>query len=184
MKVHPIPHASFETTVSRFIQILHQCSVSWKITPLYFFISNLYTFDKKNPSKWNFQTFEWLGENYQIPYIKFETTRQFFFNFASLFSVMRDNSSVFFSWNCTWFGEKEPIKVQNFRLTTAHVKFHQICTLIDSFSLVPIVYNVFIFDLKNYRGVIFHDTEERCKACGLENGMRNMANFHQSTWKC
>ena len=32
----------------------------------------------------------------------------------------------FFSWNCTWFGQKEPIKVQNFRLLTAYVKFHQI----------------------------------------------------------
>ena len=32
MKVHPIPHASFETTRSRFIEILHHCSVSWKIT--------------------------------------------------------------------------------------------------------------------------------------------------------
>ena len=52
-----------------------------------------------------------------------------------------DHSSVsweitlqyFFSWNCTWFGQKEPIKVQDFRLLTAHIKFHQICTWIDSF---------------------------------------------------
>ena len=44
MKVHPIPHASFETTRSRFTQILHLCS-------LYFFISNLNTLDKKSPSK-------------------------------------------------------------------------------------------------------------------------------------
>ena len=29
---NPIPHAIFETTRSGFIQILHQCSVSWKIT--------------------------------------------------------------------------------------------------------------------------------------------------------
>ena len=43
-KVHPIPHASFETTRSRFTQILHLCS-------LYFFISNLNTLDKKSPSK-------------------------------------------------------------------------------------------------------------------------------------
>ena len=28
MKVHPIPHAIFETTRSGFIQILHHCSVS------------------------------------------------------------------------------------------------------------------------------------------------------------
>ena len=37
MKVHPIPHAIFETTRSGFIQILHHCSVSWKITPLFFY---------------------------------------------------------------------------------------------------------------------------------------------------
>ena len=44
MKVHPIPHASFETTRSRFTQILHLCL-------LYFFISHLNTLDKKSPSK-------------------------------------------------------------------------------------------------------------------------------------
>ena len=37
MKVQPIPHAIFETTRSGFIQILHQCSASRKITPVYFF---------------------------------------------------------------------------------------------------------------------------------------------------
>ena len=64
----------------------------------------------------------------------------------------------FFSWNCTWFGQKEPIKVQNFRLSTAHVKFHQICTLIDSFC-----WKYIKFQLKKYRGVMSHDTEEWCK---------------------
>ena len=39
----------------------------------------------------------------------------------------------FFSWNFLWFGEKKTIKVQNFRLLNAHVKFDQICTLIGSF---------------------------------------------------
>ena len=39
-----------------------------------------------------------------------------------------------------------------------------------------------LFDLKKYRGVIFHDTESVAKfeeklTCGLEND-RNMANFH------
>ena len=33
---------------------------------------------------------------HQIPYVIFKTTSQFFLNFASLFSVMRDNSSVLF----------------------------------------------------------------------------------------
>ena len=33
-------------------------------------------------------------------------------NFASIFSVMRHNSSVFFSWNFICFQQKEPIQVQ------------------------------------------------------------------------
>ena len=57
----------------------------------------------------------------------------FSLNFASLFSFMRDNSSVHFSWNFIWFGQKEPITVQNVRFLTAHVKFHQSCNLIVSF---------------------------------------------------
>ena len=62
MKVHAVPHAIFETTRSGFIQILHHCSVSWKITPQYFLAQTSYTLDKKSPPKWNFQTFQWLDE--------------------------------------------------------------------------------------------------------------------------
>ena len=39
----------------------------------------------------------------------------------------------FLSWNFIWFLLKEPITVQNFRLSTAQMKFHQICTLIGYF---------------------------------------------------
>ena len=63
MKVHQIPHAIFETTRLRLIQILRHRSVSWKITPLYFFNSKLYPFHKKSQLKWYFQTFDWFGEN-------------------------------------------------------------------------------------------------------------------------
>ena len=45
MKVHPIPHAIFETTRSGFIQILHNNFA--KITPLYFFCSNLVYYGQK-----------------------------------------------------------------------------------------------------------------------------------------
>ena len=47
MKVHPTLHAIFETTSLGFIQILHICSVSWKITTLCFFSSNLIYFGQK-----------------------------------------------------------------------------------------------------------------------------------------
>ena len=40
-----------------------------------------------------------------------------------------------------------------------------------------------MFDLKNYRRVVFHDTEEKL-TCGLENDIRNLANFNQNTLKC
>ena len=45
--------------------------------------------------------------------------------------------------------------MQNFRLSTAHVKFHQIFTLIGSFC-----WKYIKFSLKKYRGVMSHDTEE------------------------
>ena len=64
----------------------------------------------------------------------------------------------FFNWNCIWFGQKEPIKVQNFRFSTAHVKFHQSCALIVSFC-----WNYIKFLLKRYRRVISHDTEKWCR---------------------
>ena len=56
----------------------------------------------------------------------------------------------FFSWNLIWFLQKEPMKVQYFRLLTAHVKFHQIFTLIGSFC-----WKYIKFQVKTYRGVIY-----------------------------
>ena len=46
-----------------------------------------------------------------------------------------------------------------------------------------------MFELKKYRGIIFHDTKEWWKTwkkmtCGLENDMRNLENVYHSTWKC
>ena len=35
--------------------------------------------------------------------------------------------------NCTWFGQKEPIKVQ---ISPAPINFHQICTLIGSLKYI------------------------------------------------
>ena len=148
----------------------------------------------------------------------------------------------FFSWNCTLFGQKESIKVQNLKLSTAHVKPHQICALIDSFCWKYIKFKLkkyrrvmshdpkdwckiwrktdllfqkwqefgefwpeqskvskmctFIgsycakylkFDLKKYRGVIFHDTESWCKIwrkliCCFKHD-KDLVNFDLSTWK-
>ena len=46
------------------LQVLHPSSVSWKITPLYFFITNNIYFAQKKPIKMNiFETFKCSGQN-------------------------------------------------------------------------------------------------------------------------
>ena len=72
--------------------------------------------------------------------------------------------------------------MQNFRLFTAHVKFHQICTLIGSFF-----WKYIQFHLKNCRGVISHDTEQWCKSelqliCCFKND-KDLVNFDSRTQK-
>ena len=52
----------------------------------------------------------------------------------------------------------------------------------------PLLCKVITFDLKKYRVVIFRDAEKvhkiwRKTDFGLENDLRNLANFHQNTWK-
>ena len=121
LKVQPIPHAIFETTRSGFIQTLHHCSLSWKITPLYFFSSNLIYLGQKLLGSW---VVGWNSTNSQV---------SFSLNFASLFSVMRDSFLYFFSWNFIWFLQKEPPTVQNLSFLTALGKFHKICTFIGYF---------------------------------------------------
>ena len=69
-----------------FIQILHHCSVSWKITPLYFFKLKLYVLSSKRAHRSeNFRLLSGCVKFYQILQVIFETTIQF----SSLFSVMR-----------------------------------------------------------------------------------------------
>ena len=46
-----------------------------------------------------------------------------------------------------------------------------------------------MLELKKYTGVIFKTLKSDAKfeeklTCSLKNHMRNLTNFHQSTWKC
>ena len=137
-------------------------------TRLYNFSSHVTYFWQKYPIKLQiFGLFTAQVKIHQISHVIFQTKSEFFFKkFKWLFSVMRDNSCTFFfllvllvlyffSWNCTWFGQNEPIKVQSFKLSTGHVKFYQVCTLIGSLK--------YKFLAKKYRGVISHDPEDWCK---------------------
>ena len=73
----------FPSSNSVFLQILHHFSMSWKITPLYFFSSNNIYFGQEDQNLSNSLCQFW--NNKFIPP-----------NFVSLFSFTKDNSSVLF----------------------------------------------------------------------------------------
>ena len=88
MKVHPIPHAIFETAMSGFIKILNPCSMPWKVIPLYLFLPKpqiLWT--KIAHRREIFRPFRVWLKIHQIPHVKFEseTTIQFFFKLCITF---------------------------------------------------------------------------------------------------
>ena len=67
---------------SGFIQFLHHCSVSWKITSLYFLAQTAYTLDKIAHWSEILRLLSAWVKIHQIPHVIFETTSQFFFNFC------------------------------------------------------------------------------------------------------
>ena len=85
MKVHPIPRAIFETTRPKFIQILYHCSMSWKITPLYFLSSSLIYFGQKWPIKVKLLDFWLFGWKFTKSFMSYLKPQVFSLNFASLF---------------------------------------------------------------------------------------------------
>ena len=131
-----LPNSSchFLNHKSVFLQVLHHSSVSWKITPLYFFRSNIKYFAQQKSMKVQiFETFEYSGQN--------SPNSCHFWNNKSVFLQILHHSSVswditplyFFSWNFIYFQKKEPIKVQiwwNFMRVVESLKFS---TLMGSF---------------------------------------------------
>ena len=76
----PYSSCHFPNDKSVFLQIWHHSSVTWKITSLYFFRSNVLYFAQKKPIK------------VEIGVLR----SKFSWNFASLFSVMRHKYSILF----------------------------------------------------------------------------------------
>ena len=56
---------------------IFQCHERWLLC--IFVAQTSYTLNNNSSSKWNFRTFEWLGENSPNSYVIFETISQFFF---------------------------------------------------------------------------------------------------------
>ena len=97
-------------------QILYSSSVSWKITPLYFFSSNNIYFAHKEPIRVKiFETFERSGQNLS------NSLRQFWNDESIPLQILYPSSVswkitplYFFSLNNIYFAQKEHIKMKIF----------------------------------------------------------------------
>ena len=117
-----------------FLQILHDSSVSWKITPLYFFRSNVIYFAQKEPIKVQIlESFEWSVQNSPNS-SHFWDNKSVFLQILYHFSVSWDISSLYsFRWSFVFFQKKNPIKVQIWWNFTLAVKSLKLYTLMSSF---------------------------------------------------
>ena len=86
----------FRNDMSIPLEILYPFSVPWKITPRYF-LAQIYNFLKRSPLKWTFlrlSTAQSKFVKFFMSILKEQVNSSP--NFVSLFSVMKDNSSVLF----------------------------------------------------------------------------------------
>ena len=103
-----------KTTNSGFIPVLHQCSVSWKITPLYLRRSNLVYFGQKERIEkkcWDFWVVEWKLTKLLMSRLKPQVS--FSLTFASLFSVVGDNSSTLLAEILYDLGKRKKLLLKN-----------------------------------------------------------------------
>ena len=98
------------------LQILYPSSLSWKITPLYFFSSSNIYFAQKEPIKMKiFETFECLGQILSNSLCQFWNNKLIPLQILYPFSVSWKMIPLyFFSSNNIYFAQKEPIKVKIF----------------------------------------------------------------------
>ena len=85
--------------------------LSWRIILLKFSSWNIIRFGQTAYQSIIFQTFECSNQSSSNSSCHFSQGHQVrvYISFASQFSVMKDNSSVFFTTNLINFGQKEPI---------------------------------------------------------------------------
>ena len=103
---------SFSSHKSVLLYILHHPSVTWHIILLKSSDWNVTGFGQKRAYQCTiFQTFECSNESSPSSSCHFSIHKvKVYSKFTSLFSVMKDNSSVFFSLNLIHFGQKDAIK--------------------------------------------------------------------------
>ena len=123
-----------------FLQILYHCSVSWKITPLHFFSSNVIYLAQKEPIKVEILTISSVQITFHKILAIFETTNQFFFKICltlqchetCFFCTFFIRNFIYFIYHISYiiiyfvYQQKQPMKVQilwNFTWAVESLKF-------------------------------------------------------------
>ena len=124
----PSSSCHFSNHKSVFLQILHHFTVSWKVTPLYFFSSNNIYFAQKEHIKMKmFETFKCLGQNLSNSPCQFWNCKSIPPQILHYSSVSWQITPLYlFSSNNIYFAQKERIKVNIFETLSARVKICQI----------------------------------------------------------
>ena len=126
VKVHQFSHVIFQTKSQFFFKvwIFFQCHERQFFCT--FLAQTLYAIEKSSTSKCKLSDLPLLTLKFTKFLMSFLDPRvSFSSNFASLFLVMRHNYSVLFHLNLYMLGQKDPIKVEVFRLSTARMKINQ-----------------------------------------------------------
>ena len=173
---------SFCKHKSDFLQILHQSSLSWKITPLYFFSSKITYFAQKEPVKFKFLRLlsAWV-KIHQILII-FETTSSFSSNFASLFRVIRYNSSMLFQLKFYILSTKSAYDSTNsvkFHVTSQKFEILHFDGLLLSKSYTVLAKKVQKSYLSWHWRVM--DRLKKNPTGSFKQDMRSLVNFHPTT---
>ena len=111
------------------LQILYPSSVSWKITPLYFFSLNNIYFAQKEPIKVKiFETFECSGQNLSNSLCQFWNDKSIPLQILYPSSFSRKIALLYFfsSSNIYTLLKRNPIRWKCLRLSSAWVKIRQI----------------------------------------------------------
>ena len=152
---------------------------SWELTLQYFF-------------SWNFILF-WRREPIRVPNFRLSISPNLYLDRLLLLKVYKisakkvQRSCVSWHWRLmqnlkkNWFVVSKLTRIWG-------ILFGALKSLKNLHFDLSLPWKVCNVWSKKYRGVIFHDTREWCKIWrktnfGLENNIKNLANFHQSTCK-
>ena len=136
MKVHTIPLVPFLKPQNQgLLKFCITVQYHEKWLPCIFFYLKSHTLWTKIVH-WSgiFRLLSGWVKNQQISHVVLETTSHFFFKLFHHSLISWEITLLYLSsQNFIWFLQKKSINVQNFRLSSAQLKFHQVGTLIGSF---------------------------------------------------